>query len=103
MEEARGQDSDVRTQGKLLKEKRGGFAVGQKTGELNHASLSFRHTYTRVVFRFIFRYNKPGSARLFKSLKPNRQALYYGFLPTIILLGMTHEPRPRIAQLLTPF
>jgi len=34
--------------------------------------------------------------------KYGRPALYYGMIPLIIVVGMTTQPRPTLAQLLSP-
>ncbi|XP_006644392.1 mitochondrial import receptor subunit TOM7-1-like [Oryza brachyantha] len=36
------------------------------------------------------------------TMKKTKVAAHYGFIPLIIVIGMRSEPRPSLAQLLTP-
>ncbi|KAF0919786.1 hypothetical protein E2562_031649 [Oryza meyeriana var. granulata] len=36
------------------------------------------------------------------TMKKSKVAAHYGFIPLIIVIGMRSEPRPSIAQLLSP-
>jgi mitochondrial import receptor subunit TOM7 len=37
------------------------------------------------------------------TMKTTKVAAHYGFIPLIIVVGMNSEPKPSIAQLLSPF
>jgi mitochondrial import receptor subunit TOM7 len=37
------------------------------------------------------------------TMKTTKVAAHYGFIPLIIVIGMNTEPKPTIAQLLSPF
>jgi mitochondrial import receptor subunit TOM7 len=37
------------------------------------------------------------------TMKTTKVAAHYGFIPLIIVIGMNSEPKPSIAQLLSPF